>query len=258
MSRAPAAALDDDILHHIQSRLEAVDHVAAAWLSGSRGRGTADTLSDIDLWLAIEDDAIGKLIEDPLIFVHDIVPTIMHIQAPSIAPPGGVYLLTWVPIGDGFEQVDWYWTPVSSAHRPAQTRLLMERRPIPVAPLQEVARLDADAWIAVIDGTIKDTLLMIANTWKHVRRRNAWRAVNHFQHVGTCLSQLDLLLRERHIPAFNSTTRTFLPDTVPHQLEDQREALQEMLGALGLMAARAGRSHEFDPSMSALSAVLSS
>lgn len=247
-----------DILRRIQSQLEADDRVVALWLAGSHGRGSADALSDIDLWLAIEDDAIGELIRDPLTFVHAIVPTIMHIRAPSIAPSDGVYLLTWVATGDGFEQVDWYCMPVSSAHRPTQTRLLMERCPIPVDPVLEPDRLDADAWIAAIDGTIKDALLMIANTWKHARRKNAWRTVNHFQHVGACLSHLDWLLRERYVPSFDSPARTFLPATIPCQLEDQREALQGMLRTLGSMVTRAERSHEFEQSMVALSAALSS
>lgn len=246
------------ILHRIQSRLEADVRVAAIWLAGSHGRGTADALSDIDLWLAIEDEAIGEVIWDPLAFVHAIVPTIMHIRAPSIAPVGGVYLLTWVPTGDGFEQVDWYCMPVSSAHRPAHTRLLMERHPVPVDPALEAKRLATDAWIAAIDGTIKEALLMLANTWKQAKRRDGWRTVNHFQHVGACLSQLDWLIRERHVPSFDIPIDTFLPETIPHRLEYQRDALQGLLSTLGAMVAHAGRTNEFNRSISALAAVLSS
>lgn len=245
------------MLERINTSLQDDSRIVAAWLSGSRGRGTADNLSDIDIWLAVEDHAIGQIVENPLAFVHAIAPTIMHIQAPSIAPPGGVYLLTWIPVEEGFGQVDWYWTPEATASRPAQTRLLFERRPVSVRS-PKLDRLDNATLVADIDGTIRDALLMIANAWKHARRGDAWRTVGHLQHVDAALARLDWLVTHDRIPAFEDPTRSFLPHTVPVGQDDQRTALRQALATLQTLIDHAGRRAPFAEAMRALSATLDS
>jgi predicted nucleotidyltransferase len=43
------------LLHRAVALLQADTRVVAAWLFGSRGRDTADALSDTDLWIVVAD-----------------------------------------------------------------------------------------------------------------------------------------------------------------------------------------------------------
>ncbi|HWV25492.1 MAG TPA: nucleotidyltransferase domain-containing protein [Thermomicrobiales bacterium] len=245
------------LLALIQVFLENQPSIRAAWLAGSRGRGTDDDLSDIDIWVAAEDDAIGRINADPLAFVHQIAPTLMHIQAPSIAPPGGSFLLTWVAVGSGFEQVDWYWVPVSAASRPSQTRLLFERRSVPIIDPLQSNRLDDVALVREIDGTIDDVLLMIANAWKHALRDAPWRMVAQIQHVNDCLAKLDWFVSHGREPEFHDPKRSFLPETIPVGREDTGAVLQQLLGDLVHLSDRANRAHCYRDAFAAMKRSLS-
>lgn len=244
------------LLSRIQHHLESQSQVTAAWLAGSRGRGTADDLSDIDIWVAVEDDAIGAIIADPLAFVHESGPTLMHIQAPSIAPSGGVFLLTWMEWGDGFEQVDWYWTPASTATRPSQTRILFERLPVPVVDSPALDRLDDEARDAEIDGAIGDSLLLIAYAWKHVRRGDPWRTVAHIQHANDCLAKLDWLVIHGRPPGFHDPKRSFLPDAVPIDRGGVRTALRCLVDDLASLVDSADRMRQHREVVAKLSLAL--
>ncbi len=62
----------DALLHQIEVALRADERVVAAWLTGSLGRGNADALSDIDLWVIVRDDAVAAIATDPRGFVAGI------------------------------------------------------------------------------------------------------------------------------------------------------------------------------------------
>jgi hypothetical protein len=49
----------DEILAALEAGLRADPSVHAMWLEGSLANGTADELSDIDLWLDVDDDRLG-------------------------------------------------------------------------------------------------------------------------------------------------------------------------------------------------------
>lgn len=231
--------------------LQSEPHIIAAWLAGSRGRGTADCLSDIDIWLAVEDDAIGTISADPLAFVHAIAPTIMRISAPSIALPGGVFLLTWMQAGAEFEQVDWYWVPTSTAPCPSQTKLLFERQSMPVVNPPVPARLDVGSLVADIDGAITDSLLLIAYARKATRRDDPWLAVKHIQHANDCLAKLDWLVAHGRVPEFHDQKRSSLADAIPTDRNAVQTALcstQDDLASLVESAGRERRCREAWPS----------
>lgn len=229
------------LLNGIQRALEVHPHVIAAWLSGSRGRGTADNLSDIDIWLAIEDDAVESIAADPLAFVHAIAPTIMHIQAPSIAPPGGAFVLTWIPTDAGFEQVDWYFTPESDALRAADTRILFEKRgTIPVAE-DGTQRLSSNEIEREIEGATKDALLMISNGWKHMARGNSWRALDHIKSAFLSLEKVFWLLEFGEIPTFDRPGRKMRPQELPVTPDQQRAELIRCHQMLADYLTRLGR-----------------
>jgi len=50
------------------------------------GRGAGDDLSDIDLWIVVDDDCIDSIVAAPDGFVRAIGGTIMEIHAPANAP----------------------------------------------------------------------------------------------------------------------------------------------------------------------------
>jgi len=47
----------DALLERIHMALQSDPRVVAAWVGGSVGAGTADELSDLDIWVVIEDSA---------------------------------------------------------------------------------------------------------------------------------------------------------------------------------------------------------
>ena len=62
------AAQRDDILRRITAALDADERISAAWLLGSFGRGEADEWSDLDLHVAVRDDALETLLDNRMAF----------------------------------------------------------------------------------------------------------------------------------------------------------------------------------------------
>jgi predicted nucleotidyltransferase len=88
------------------------EHGAAALhLFASMGRGTADELSDVDIWLTFP----GELINDAVRIrwrLYGAVGEILlaHEMAPN-RPTGGVYTLVLYATPAGPQQDDWYLAP---------------------------------------------------------------------------------------------------------------------------------------------------
>ena len=126
----------DRLLARIKDVLRDDGRVAAAWLVGSLGRGTADPLSDLDLWVVLADEhreaAATPAARHAL--VAAVGPPLLAVEAPQNAPEAGGYLLTLYPGETGAHQVDWYWQPRAVARFPAAGRLLFDRVGIPPAP----------------------------------------------------------------------------------------------------------------------------
>lgn len=101
--------------------------VVAAWLFGSLGRGDADDLSDIDLWVVVSDEHMEAVHSTRREYVGSLGEPILIEEAPQNAPSGGAYLLVLYGGVAGPHQVDWYWQPQSSAFIPQDTRLLFDR-----------------------------------------------------------------------------------------------------------------------------------
>ena len=117
----------EKLLRTITGLLENDLEVKAAWLFGSLGRGDGDTLSDIDLWVVVEDEQIGKVIRRPHQITSQIDQPILYLEAPQNAPEGGAYLMTCYDAATAPHIVDWYWQPLSRAFIPGQVRLLFNR-----------------------------------------------------------------------------------------------------------------------------------
>lgn len=116
----------NQLLIDISHLLEKDPNVKAAWLVGSLGREEEDALSDIDLWVVVDDDPIRAIIKHPREYTAQIQTPVLFVEAPQNAPEEGAYLMTCY---DGIiapHIVDWYWQPKSQAYVPSQVRLLFD------------------------------------------------------------------------------------------------------------------------------------
>jgi hypothetical protein len=139
-SLAEYAAAREAALQRLVGHLENDERLVAAWLGGSYGRGEADEVSDIDVYVVVADEYAAMLCARPqavraettterhALFGRLGSPVIVH-ENNHNAPPGGTMTAVWYE--DGLN-VDWVLMPHAAAQRPAQTRLLFERTPIAV------------------------------------------------------------------------------------------------------------------------------
>ncbi|MDJ1134466.1 nucleotidyltransferase domain-containing protein [Streptomyces iconiensis] len=70
----------DGLISRISQVLQDEQRVLAAWLSGSRGRGTADAYSDVDVWLVVAADDVRDFTEDWPKLCDRITPTVLRQQ----------------------------------------------------------------------------------------------------------------------------------------------------------------------------------
>lgn len=70
----------DKLISSISQVLQDDSRVQAAWLSGSRGRGTADRYSDVDVWLVVSADDVAGFTEDWPELSDRITPTVLRQQ----------------------------------------------------------------------------------------------------------------------------------------------------------------------------------
>jgi predicted nucleotidyltransferase len=104
--------------------------VVAAWLWGSEGRGTADALSDFDLFVVLADD---EPLDDVEARFEEVGEVLWAREVPYNAPEAGRYFTVGylgpvLPVA-----VDWYWQSAAHAVIGEDTRVLVEKAPIPRA-----------------------------------------------------------------------------------------------------------------------------
>ena len=240
----------EELLQSIIGNLESDPRVAAVWLAGSRGRATSDEFSDIDIWVAIEAHAIPDVVREPLVFIHEMAPTIMHVIAAEIAPPGGAFVGSWVPVGQEFEQVDWYLTPASNATRAVDTTIAFGD--VSVAQSRPTAMLSDHEIVEKVNDSLDLALQMISNTFKYHLRRLPWRVVNSARHANDCLAKAEFILRNGHEPDYHAQRRSFLPDNLPHTDDDVRAMLNRFIDEVDRIAAERDISERIAPASRAI------
>lgn len=159
----------DRLLVQAQSVLNADQRVVAAWLFGSLGRGDADELSDIDLFVVTADEYHDEIVANRPAFMAQLGEPLLILEAPQNWPPGGVYNMALYPGDDGPHQIDWYWVRRSVAAIPSETKVLFDRaglpkqetpahftsQPVPPRPPEEVATQEANMFWAMLLITAK-------------------------------------------------------------------------------------------------------
>jgi predicted nucleotidyltransferase len=114
------------LLERIAPVLEKDARVVAAWLFGSIGRGEADELSDLDIWIVVADHAIEDIKKQRNKLVSQIGTPQLVVEAPQNAPFNGAYLMVFYESEVAPIQVDWYWQCQSDAFIPPDTKLLFD------------------------------------------------------------------------------------------------------------------------------------
>jgi hypothetical protein len=129
-------------LARLTDALRADGRIVALWLFGSLGRGDGDALSDVDATAAVEDGAAAVLCARPwrsaghttperLALLRRCGEVVLTHDVHANAPEGGTQ--TNAVYADGVS-LDLNLVPLARARRPAETRLLFERRPVPAVP----------------------------------------------------------------------------------------------------------------------------
>lgn len=115
------------LLQNITERLQSNPRVLAAWLFGSIGRGEQDALSDLDIFVVVEDAHSEEVNASISEFVAPFGELLLVVEAPQNGPRGGAYLMALYAGETGPHQVDWYWQAHSRARIPAQTIVLFDK-----------------------------------------------------------------------------------------------------------------------------------
>lgn len=138
------AAARSQLLERLTVVLEDDHRVVAAWLAGSFGRRESDGLSDLDLYIVVDDAhaaalcrrkamVAGGTTQERLELIRQVGnPVIVH-ENHHNAPAGGTF--TAVIYGDSAQQVDWTLVPHSVACKPSESAPLFERISIPACPV---------------------------------------------------------------------------------------------------------------------------
>lgn len=116
-----------DLLRGIDAVLRSDCRVRAAWLTGSAGRGEDDALSDIDLLIAVADNAISDFVENRRAHAARPGRPVLLMDNLINAPTRGAYLLALYEGRAGPQHVDWFWQPESETRRPDQAHTLFDR-----------------------------------------------------------------------------------------------------------------------------------
>jgi hypothetical protein len=136
--------------------------VIAAWLQGSRADGSADAFSDIDYYVAVEDEAANSF--DKLKFINQVADVLVHVE---LFGNYGIACLLEGPV-----KLDFFVERASAAQqipRPA-VRLLIEKAPLRLKTGWEPSRQDV---ARQIDSTIRTTLQ--GASWPvRLLRRGQW------------------------------------------------------------------------------------
>ena len=177
----------DSLLRSAVEALEADPRVGAAWLAGSLGAGASDDLSDIDLWVVVDDAHIEEVSAARREYAARPGMPLLIQEAPQNAPADGAYLLVLYPGEAGPHQVDWYWQALSQARVPHAVRMLFNRAGVSSAmpgAQSERERNDAAAQrVAFFWAMCNIAAKMIA-------RRQPWSAIRMLSMLGETLGEV--------------------------------------------------------------------
>jgi len=168
------------LLEHITQFLQEDDRFVAAWLTGSFGRGDADSVSDLDLTLVVENTFAKKLCFRPhqvgatttkeryALFSEFGQPHIIH-ENHHNAPEDGTF--TFVLYQETALAIDWVLRPhAKNLARPAFSLLLFDKVHILIEPPTSVESLSQRIELAMEQ--VAFFWMMVTVTIKYLIRRD--------------------------------------------------------------------------------------
>jgi hypothetical protein len=179
---AEHAGARDAWLAATSRQLHEDERVAAVWLVGSLGQQGGDAWSDVDLALVVSDDDLDGLVERRRSEFGRFGEVLVAIDAPN-APAGGGYLGVAYAVGELPLWVDWYLWPRSTARRPSDARVLIERAGLPApatrphaALLQQSRAADPHAVVDRFADPVDFAVAMVPIAAKYIARRQSQAA----------------------------------------------------------------------------------
>jgi hypothetical protein len=179
---AEHAAARDAWLDATSRQLHDDERVAAAWLVGSLGQEGGDEWSDVDLVVVVRDELVLALAERRRSEFSRFGEVLVAIDAPN-GPAGGAYLGIAYAVGELPLWVDWYLWPLSTARRPSDARVLVERAELlppavkPHAALVQHSRAaDPQAVRDRFADPVDFTVAMVPMGAKYIARRQPRKA----------------------------------------------------------------------------------
>src|SRR5579862_6471097 len=162
----------DGLLASIAGLLETDRRVVAAWLGGSLGRGNADKLSDIDIYVVVSEQYARFVTSSTREFVSRLDGLLVTETDPGNAPKDGAYLLSLYHGETGPHQVDWYWLTDRIETIPADSHVLLNHAEIPVESMQFPTMVEYD-----FENEIARFWALAAITAKKIARGLPWSAI---------------------------------------------------------------------------------
>jgi len=219
----------DALLARIVAVLEADRRVCAAWLFGSLGRGDEDDLSDIDVWVIVDDEHAEAVKAARREYVTQIAEPLLIEEAPQNAPPEGAYLCVLYPGQTGPLPVDWYWQPRAIARLLPGCHVLFDRVGIPVETLD--VPLSANEHGAAAFEEANFIWVMVNVAAKSIARQKPWLTVGHIASIRAMLDEIcwHVGLSSRQFGYVLIKQYTEAPPMLPvNQLEAVRRLAHEM------------------------------
>ena len=226
MNSDAISARHEAVLERLTEAARGDERVAAAWLQGSRADGSADPYSDIDLYVALQDEAYGGF--DKLEFIERAARVVVHAELPGLA---GVVCLLEGPVKLDFliEKA----SAVGGPSRPA-AKMLVDK-----AGIEATLRL---GWTPTDDELAKQIDMLIRMTFQGA----TWpvRLLGRGQWMTHAFSELSLI-HEVIVPlmAVQDDRRIFHRNRLTRERYLSEEARREVDGLAGdVLRALAARS----------------
>jgi len=214
----------DVLLASIIDVLKTDLRVVGAWLGGSLGRGTADRLSDIDIYVVVSEQYARFVYSSTREFVARVPGLILTESAPRNAPPNGAYLLSLFHGDTGPHQVDWYWVTDRVGEIPHNTRVLFNSADIPVAS-KKSPKITDDSYD--LENEIARFWALAAISAKKIARGHSWSAIAILGYMRAAVDQISWHLEVSGSSPGHPDTRS---DRPPVDSQGQLAALEEFIG----------------------------
>ena len=228
----------DALLARAVAELEEDDRVVAAWLAGSLGRGDADDLSDLDLWVIVLDEHGEAMNAGRRDYAARLGRPLLLQEAPGNAPPGGAYLRALYYGQMGPVEVDWYWQPQSQARIPHDARVLfnrVNRGAVPRAPAPSSATEQQRAEAAGNHTIFFWSMSPVAA--KYIARRQSGAAFDMLRLLGRTLDHIQEAVAGKCAGGRRYAPRPLPPLAPPEQMAYLRALAGEVEGLLPRVAA---------------------